>query len=67
MSKKSEQFIGWPTTRCYPRTMLEAFPNSVDAAQWWHPPERHIGILEIALWGVGVCFWIGLAYYFANL
>lgn len=47
--------------------MLEAFPDSIEAAKWWYPPERQIGILEIALWTAGISMWIGLAYYFANI
>ena len=56
-----------PTTRRYPRTMLEAFPSNIETAQWWYPPERRIGFIEIALWTAGISMWIGLAYYFANL
>lgn len=55
-----------PTTRMYPRTMDEAFPNDVDRAQWLYPPEKHWTIAEILLAIVGVALWIGLAYYFVK-
>ena len=29
------------TTRCYPRTLHEAFPNHPENATWIEPPEWH--------------------------
>ena len=56
-----------PSTRRYPRTMEEAFPNTVERAEWFYPPEkRKLSVLEMLAWGVGISLWIGLAYYFAQ-
>lgn len=63
----SEEFVGCPTTRRYPRTLAEAFPNTVDRAEWWYPPEkRQLSVTEWLLWSAGICMWIGLAYLFAK-
>lgn len=32
----AEKFEGWPTTRCYPRTLDEAFPND-RMGEWFEP------------------------------
>ena len=52
---------GWPTTRCYPRTTREAFPNDIENAQWWYPPERNpmgLTVAGIVLWAViAVIYW----------
>ena len=52
---------GFPTTRCYPRTMLEAFPDDAENAKWWFPPEqRWQDKLFLAL---AVCLWLVIAVY----
>ncbi len=57
-----------PTNRRYPRTIEEAFPDSVERAEWFYPPEkRKLTVVEWLLWTLGICMWIGLAYFFANL
>lgn len=62
-----DKFEGCPTTRMYPRTLAEAFPNTVDRAEWFYPPEpRKITVTEMLMWSAGVSMWIGLAYFFAN-
>ena len=63
----NSNYEGWPTTRRYPRTMLEAFPDAVENAEWWHPPEKNYEPMNIALWMLAAFAWVGLAYYFANL
>jgi hypothetical protein len=56
-----------PTTRRYPRTIEDAFPDSVERANWWYPPEaRKLSVMELLMWTVGVSAWIGLAYFFAK-
>ena len=30
----------WPTSRKFPRTMEEAFPDPAREAEWLEPPER---------------------------
>lgn len=64
--KNQTPFEGTPTTRCYPRTMDEAFPNDVDRAKWWYPPEKHWTVGEILMLLAGLCLWAVLAYYFAK-
>lgn len=49
----TDKNYGWPTTRCYPRTLLEAFPDDVENSKWWYPPEQH--------WQDKLVFWIGIA------
>ena len=57
-----------PSTKRFARSLEEAFPDSIERAQWWYPPEPHQPtVLEMFLWAVGISMWIGLAYYFANL
>lgn len=56
----------WPTTRSYPRTMDEAFPNSAERAEWFYPPRKEWTWGEIVMLIVGAVVWIVLAYYFAK-
>jgi hypothetical protein len=55
-----------PTTRCYPRTLAEAFPNSIDRAEWLHPPERNLGWRNVAMASVALVLWVCLAYFFSK-
>ena len=55
-----------PTTRCYPRTMNEAFPDDVGNAEWFFPPERNTSFMSILVGGTGLSIWLGLAYLFAK-
>lgn len=58
---------GWPTTRRYPRTLHEAFPDDVEIAKWWYPPEAHVySVAEWFLMLFGVCAWIGIGYCFVG-
>ena len=55
-----------PTTRCYPRTLEEAFPNTIERAEWFYPPEaRRLTVVEWLLWSIALSMWIGLAYLFS--
>ncbi len=65
-SKSYAEFRGTPTTRMYPRTIEEAFPNSLERAEWFYPPERTTTWKDVAVFVVGAVLWIGLAYYFAK-
>lgn len=56
-----------PTTKRYPRTIEEAFPDSIERAEWFYPPERYWTFWDYALAGIGVFLWIQLAYYLASL
>ena len=51
-----------PTTRRYPRTLEEAFPNTVDRAKWFYPPEKNRTLSNLVLGGLGLCMWVGIAY-----
>ena len=66
MQKPKRKFEGWPTTRCYPRTLEEAFPNDPAHAQWFYPPEREKGKLELTMLSVGFWVWLGLAYWYVG-
>lgn len=33
------EYEGWPTTRCYPRTLAEAFPQDY-MGDWWEVHKR---------------------------
>lgn len=60
----NDKKYGWPTTRCYPRTLKEAFPNDIENAQWWFPPEQRWQ--DKVFFVVGVIIWVGLAVYYWN-
>lgn len=63
----SEKYVGCPTTRMYPRTLDEAFPNTRERAEWFHPPEKQkLTVAEMLMWSASVSMWIGLAYLFAK-
>ena len=50
-----------PTTRRYPRTLEEAFPNTVERAEWFYEPEaRKLTPVEWFLWLSAVLMWAGL-------
>ncbi len=55
-----------PTTRCYPRTMNDAFPDDVTNAEWFYPPERNTTFMSLLVGGTGFLMWLGLAYLFAK-
>lgn len=55
-----------PTTRCYPRTMKDAFPDDVENAEWFYPPERDPNVTSLLVGGTGLCIWLALAYLFAK-
>ena len=55
-----------PTTRCYPRTLEEAFKDDVRNAQWWFPPKYERGVLGYLTWLGAVCLWVGLLYWYTN-
>jgi len=57
---------GWPTTRTFPRTLEDAFPNDAERAEWFYPPERKHGYRNAVMFIAGAMMWIALAYYFAK-
>jgi hypothetical protein len=56
-----------PTTRRYPRTLSEAFPNDPEYQRWFIPPEKHqITMSESFMIYIALIIWTGLAYYFVR-
>jgi len=54
------------TTRCYPRSMREAFQNDADHADYIdHPPET-ISKHDLVVVGISLILWVCLGYLFAN-
>jgi hypothetical protein len=53
-----------PTTRMYPRTLDEAFPNDISRAEWFYPPEKNLNVHNIAMGLVALCFWVCIAFIF---
>lgn len=58
---------GWPTTRCYPRTMEDAFKHLGCDPEWFFPPEKNYSWKDAVMLAVAIWLWIGLAYYLVNL
>ncbi len=54
---------GWPTSRCFPRRMEDAFPDDVGNAKWWYPPEKNNSASNYIMLAVAIWLWIGLGYY----
>jgi len=55
-----------PTTRCYPRTLSDAFKDKAEIAQWFYPPEKNRSLVNALTAGVGICMWVGIAYLFVK-
>ena len=62
----NDKKYGWPTTRCYPRTLADAFPNDIEVMKWWHPPERKRGFANAVMLIAALMLWLGLAYWYAH-
>ena len=62
----NDKKYGWPTTRCFPRTIPEAFKDDPANAEWFFPPERKRGPLEYAMLSAAFWIWVGLAYWYVN-
>jgi hypothetical protein len=55
-----------PTTRMYPRTLNEAFPQHCDYANAIECPPETISLHDIVVSTLGVCMWIGVIYFFVK-
>jgi hypothetical protein len=55
-----------PTTRCYPRTLNDAFPDAPESTEWFFADEEEVTALGYAYYILGVAMWVGLAYYFTR-
>lgn len=53
---------GWPTTRCYPRTLNEAFQHIGEGSEWFFPPEQRTR--DKVFFVIGVVAWVGIMFYF---
>lgn len=53
---------GWPTTRCFPRRLPDAFPDDAENAQWWYPPEQRWQ--DKVYFAIGVILWVVIGFYF---
>lgn len=62
----NDKKYGWPTTRCYPRTMDDAFKHLGCDPEWFYPPEKHYSWSDSIMWIVAVMLWVMLAYWFAK-
>jgi hypothetical protein len=45
-----------PTTRCFPRTLNEAFPQ--DSSNWIEEPEESIGFWDLCMVIVSLTIWV---------
>ena len=66
MKEFKSNYKGWPTTRCYPRTLAEAFPKDPENYVWFHKPTRERGKLELTMLGLAFWIWLGLAYWWSG-
>lgn len=62
----STKNYGWPTTRCYPRTMDDAFKHLGCDPEWFYPPEKHPTWGNAIMAVAGIMLWVMLAYWFAK-
>lgn len=61
MKKPNPKFEGWPTTRRYPRTLAEAFPQD-RMAEWWEGHKRPAPTInDIVLYVLSVVIFFVLA------
>jgi hypothetical protein len=49
------------TTRRYPRTLQEAFPDKAEQAEWFYRPKKEIGVIGAFLWIIFISFIVGYA------
>jgi hypothetical protein len=54
----SNDNYGWPTSRCFPRTLKDAFRDDPENARWWYPPKR--STMDKILITLGVFMWVGI-------
>lgn len=54
------------TTRCYPRSMREAFPNDANYSEYIDYPDEEISRSDILTAGVSLMLWVCLGYLLAK-
>lgn len=62
----TKKYTGWPTTRCYPRTMDEAFKHLGCNPEWFYPPEKHPSWGNAIMFIAGIMLWVMLIYWFVK-
>ena len=62
---KQNEYEGWPTTRRYPRTLAEAFPQDSMGSWCELPPPRRKS--NAVLFWSAVVLWVGVIYLIAWL
>jgi hypothetical protein len=62
---KQNEYEGWPTTRRYPRTLAEAFPQD-STHDWFEPPPPRRKSNAVLFWSA-VALWVGVIYLVAWL
>jgi hypothetical protein len=62
MTAKWGKVKGMPTTRSFPRTLDEAYPNDPSRFNWFYPPERNISLPNIALGMTALALWVIVIY-----
>lgn len=58
----TDKQYGWPTTRRFPNTLAEAFPNDAERAEWFHPPEKRRGWGNAVMLIAGLMLWCALGW-----
>jgi hypothetical protein len=66
MNEFKSNYEGWPTTRCYPRTLEEAFPKDPSNAEWLIRPQKKRTHIENFFLAAAFWIWLGLAYWWSN-
>ena len=61
--KNEDDNYGWPTSRCFPRTLKDAFKDDPENTKWWFPPPKRNTIDKVVM-AVGIAIWLGVGYYF---
>ena len=60
---KNDDNYGWPTSRCFPRTLKDAFKDDPENTEWWFPPPKR-GVIDKIVLAIGIILWLGVGYYF---
>ena len=54
------------TTRCFPRSMREAFPNDASYSDFIEHPSEEISRHDLCMVAISLMLWVCLGYLFAN-
>lgn len=56
------KYSGFPTTRCFPRRLEDAFKDDPQNAEWFYPPEERRGWQNAATMILGIVAWAVLIF-----